>query len=414
MANDNPQLNGIARRGDVMARGPSGWGPVPLSTLLQSEAESVVDANFTIIGSADASKKLKFEVDAQTTGKTATINTGAQTADRTVTLPVLAGNDTLAAVGVANTFSAIQVIDNGSGALPAAVATNMFRLATVDAAPPRIEIFGFGTTALNLRGRIAAGTRAALTAATDGLTFFTLNSNGYDGASWSDGGAYNAKADGLWSGSNHGMYHEWTGIPNGSTVSAAWMKLQNTSLALTAGFAQTGAVTFSTGTGTNTLNGNVTVTTGKTITAVSGIIFSNETLSQYDEGTWTPVVAGDSVAGTQTYSVQNGHYVRIGKMVWCDFYINMSALGGTTAGNIYIGGLPFTVGTGTNYISGGTLGAWGNITLTALYTQLNLRAVAGSTFAYLGQSGSAQGAANIGVAGISATTDLRGTIQYEI
>ncbi len=153
---------------------------------------------------------------------------------------------------------------------------------------------------------------------------------------------------------------------------------------------------------------------GGTITVPSGIIFANETLANYDEGTWTPKIAGDGTAGTQTYSVRTGYYVRIGKMVWCDFYINMSALDGATAGNIYIGDLPFAVSSASNYISGGNIGAWGNITLTGGYTQLNLRTQAGATLAYLGQSGSASGAANIGVAGISATTDLRGTIQYEI
>lgn len=57
---------------------------------------TVVDGNFTITGSSDATKTIKFEVDAQTTGDDLTINSGAQTDDRTATFPVLTGNSILA------------------------------------------------------------------------------------------------------------------------------------------------------------------------------------------------------------------------------------------------------------------------------------------------------------------------------
>ncbi len=105
MANTNPQLNGIARRGDVMARGASGWGPIPLVDLLTEVTESVTDDTFFIVGSVDVTKRLKFEVELQTTGKTLTIDTGAQTASRTLSVPVLSGSDTLATWAYANLFS---------------------------------------------------------------------------------------------------------------------------------------------------------------------------------------------------------------------------------------------------------------------------------------------------------------------
>lgn len=56
---------------------------------------SVLDSQFTIVGSSDATKTLKFEVDGQSTGADLTIAAGAQTADRTATLPVLTGNSIL-------------------------------------------------------------------------------------------------------------------------------------------------------------------------------------------------------------------------------------------------------------------------------------------------------------------------------
>jgi hypothetical protein len=74
-----------------------------------------------------------------------------------------------------------------------------------------------------------------------------------------------------------------------------------------------------------------------------GINFSaagGDTLTMYDEGTWTPVVAGSTSAGTATYSVQNGRYTRIGRQVFIECTISWSA--GTGTGNMRITGLPFT------------------------------------------------------------------------
>src|SRR3990167_4235347 len=66
------------------------------------------------------------------------------------------------------------------------------------------------------------------------------------------------------------------------------------------------------------------------------------TVDDYEEGTWTPTVAGSSTAGSQTYSVQVGRYVKIGKLVTAQFYVVMTAKDGATAGNALISGLPFT------------------------------------------------------------------------
>ncbi len=52
-------------------------------------ATTAVDGTFRIVGSGDATKKFGVEVDSLTTGKTLTLDTGAQTVDRTITVPVL-------------------------------------------------------------------------------------------------------------------------------------------------------------------------------------------------------------------------------------------------------------------------------------------------------------------------------------
>ena len=86
-------------------------------------------------------------------------------------------------------------------------------------------------------------------------------------------------------------------------------------------------------------------------TSGKGIDFSatagtgtSELLADYEEGTFTPVISGTSSAGTGTYSVQNGAYVKIGKMVQYQIYLVLTAHTGT--GDITIGGLPYTSGSG--------------------------------------------------------------------
>ena len=61
---------------------------------------TVADNRLTITGSADVTKTLKFEVDGQTAGADLVINAGAQTADRTLNIPVLTGTDTLVTVAL--------------------------------------------------------------------------------------------------------------------------------------------------------------------------------------------------------------------------------------------------------------------------------------------------------------------------
>ena len=64
-------------------------------------------------------------------------------------------------------------------------------------------------------------------------------------------------------------------------------------------------------------------------------------LDDYEEGTWTPVLGGATSETGQVYGVQVGEYVKIGKIVWCSFFIELSTEG-TITGNLRINGLPFT------------------------------------------------------------------------
>ena len=104
-------------------------------------------------------------------------------------------------------------------------------------------------------------------------------------------------------------------------------------------------------------NGDVTVKGGDLIfgTAGKGIVLgattnvAANTLDDYEEGTWTPVLRGSSTAGTPSVGTLYGSYVKIGKLVTLTLRVtNLTLSGGS--GAIQITGIPFTATTaGSNY-----------------------------------------------------------------
>lgn len=83
------------------------------------------------------------------------------------------------------------------------------------------------------------------------------------------------------------------------------------------------------------------------------------TLDDYEEGTWTPIIkfGGNAVGQTYNTGITNGQYVKIGRFVFVTCYIVFTETGSST-GDAAITGLPFTVGQYSSisspYISGVT------------------------------------------------------------
>ena len=74
------------------------------------------------------------------------------------------------------------------------------------------------------------------------------------------------------------------------------------------------------------------------------------TLDDYEEGTWTPGISlGGGTTGI-TYTNQYASYTKIGRKVFFEAYITLSAKGSDT-GNLLITGLPFTVQNDTHNYS---------------------------------------------------------------
>ena len=148
--------------------------------------------------------------------------------------------------------------------------------------------------------------------------------------------------------------------------------------------------------GNSTLSGNISVGGATVTTSGTGITFpatqsasSNaNTLDDYEEGTWTPTIGGGYTG--VTYSVQNGRYTKVGRLVTLTCYLQFSGTFDTT--NIIVGSLPFdlSISYGGN---AGTVGYW-DVT-----TDGNLSAwISGSTtvqFYKIGTSGAAGSIGNV-------------------
>ena len=91
----------------------------------------------------------------------------------------------------------------------------------------------------------------------------------------------------------------------------------------------------------NSYNACLQLKSGITFPATQVASSNANTLDDYEEGTWTPVPAGGTTAGTYTLGDITGHYTKVGRQVTviCAIY----AISFTGIGDFYITGLPFTV-----------------------------------------------------------------------
>ena len=89
----------------------------------------------------------------------------------------------------------------------------------------------------------------------------------------------------------------------------------------------------------------------------------------FSSGTWTPTIQDDSRSDSesQTYSVQNGVYRRIGDIVYISADITMTSLGSLTTGQAAVmAGLPFT--SAATYTHSITCGQAGGVNLGSATT----------------------------------------------
>lgn len=82
-------------------------------------------------------------------------------------------------------------------------------------------------------------------------------------------------------------------------------------------------------------SGHTIIPAGVTLGTATGVYNADNTLNDYEVGTWTPSVG----TGTTVYSVQQGYYTKIGRAVTVIFNLGISTIGDGSSGTI--SGLPF-------------------------------------------------------------------------
>lgn len=132
----------------------------------------------------------------------------------------------------ANTFSATQTIDLGTGALPTIIsAQTQLRIAGADGQATRIESLGFGNTALQFNIRLANGTRAVKTYPTSSMVGQRVTITAWDEATLGYSSAlarYDILTTEAHTATAKGFGHQWAATLNGSTAVVVGLYLQGT------------------------------------------------------------------------------------------------------------------------------------------------------------------------------------------
>ena len=97
---------------------------------------------------------------------------------------------------------------------------------------------------------------------------------------------------------------------------------------------------------------------------------SSELLDDYEEGTWTPTITGYNGGSTQTYSTQNGNYIKVGRLVVANFYVALSNKGNIAGNYSGIGGLPYA--TETSVGGTGVINRYSNLASAVSGVQLEM------------------------------------------
>lgn len=157
---------------------------------------------------------------------------------------------------------------------------------------------------------------------------------------------------------------------------------------------------------------NTTTQTAEAL-SVGAITFDGgvDVLQNYAIGTFVPTLVGFSVAGTTTYSTQNGYYVRVGATVQLQATVVGSAATGT--GNAFFGGFPFalksTTGASVGAMYSASAAGW---TFPAGTTMIVLEGFPGSTAAFAYGSGTATVGGNLQMA--NAAFNFSYTLNHQI
>lgn len=109
---------------------------------------------------------------------------------------------------------------------------------------------------------------------------------------------------------------------------------------------------------------------GITFPATQSASSNANTLDDYEEGSWTPILQTENGNMSVSYAVQEGSYTKIGNFVHARGYLLVTAISSQGTGGVVINGLPFTQNeqVNFNFSDGAIMGNyWGTTTRMQIY-----------------------------------------------
>jgi hypothetical protein len=146
-----------------------------------------------------------------------------------------------------------------------------------------------------------------------------------------------------------------------------------------------------------------------------GLRFGSDTatangLDDYEEGTWTPSLAGNNSNSGQSFATQDGTYTKIGRQVTCRFNLELSAEGTFGANYIKLTGFPFNIASTPHTVHMGNLYF---VNMGTNYISVGLQGHEGVNQAYLwGKKAASDDREYVGVSELTDNTQLTGTFTY--
>lgn len=131
------------------------------------------------------------------------------------------------------------------------------------------------------------------------------------------------------------------------------------------------------------------------------------TLDDFEEGNWTPVIGGSGGTSGQSYTTQVGKYLKTGRCVYISCTVQLSTKGTITSA-VQIQGLPFACENTTGY-QPFFLCAWGQLATT----WVDIGAYMGASGSVLNIEGATAASTSL-LAAALATTDLNNTAIFRV
>lgn len=129
------------------------------------------------------------------------------------------------------------------------------------------------------------------------------------------------------------------------------------------------------------------------------------TLDDYEEGPWTP-----SVGGSASYVVQDGHYVKIGKVVHLSMYLHVNSIG--TGNTSQIGGIPFPVSSAwNNPNAAATVGYYAGLSKSVVQLKALVNSAGSPIFILYNQTAAATSLASDAVIGNGTVLIIQATYE---